>query len=55
MALMASPEVVLLDEPSTGMDPGAKRFLWGLIRSHVSQSGELQHVAHMKQSACGWV
>ena len=39
VALMASPEVILLDEPSTGMDPGAKRFLWHLIRSLVTQSG----------------
>ncbi|XP_029731356.2 cholesterol transporter ABCA5-like [Aedes albopictus] len=31
MAMVGSPKVVLLDEPSTGMDPKSKRFLWDTI------------------------
>jgi ABC-type multidrug transport system ATPase subunit len=32
IAFLGKPSVVVLDEPSTGMDPGAKRFLWNIIR-----------------------
>ena len=39
VALVGDPPVVLLDEPSTGMDPGAKRFLWRIIRSQVIDRG----------------
>ncbi|XP_061382063.1 cholesterol transporter ABCA5-like isoform X3 [Danaus plexippus] len=31
LALVGSPRVALLDEPSTGMDPRSKRFLWDTI------------------------
>ncbi|XP_050090675.1 cholesterol transporter ABCA5-like isoform X2 [Anopheles aquasalis] len=31
MAMVGAPKVVLLDEPSTGMDPKSKRFLWDTI------------------------
>lgn len=33
MSMLGNPGVVLLDEPSTGMDPKSKRFLWDTISS----------------------
>ena len=31
MAMIGNPPIVFLDEPSTGMDPKAKRFMWSII------------------------
>lgn len=31
LATLANPKVIFLDEPSTGMDPEARRFMWDLI------------------------
>jgi ATP-binding cassette subfamily A (ABC1) protein 3 len=31
MAMVGNPPIVFLDEPSTGMDPKAKRFMWSII------------------------
>ncbi len=37
--LIHSPSVLLLDEPSTGLDPGARRDLWQYLRMLRDQEG----------------
>lgn len=39
IAILGSPPVVLLDEPSSGMDPEARRFMWTLIE-RISQQNK---------------
>ncbi|XP_075746374.1 cholesterol transporter ABCA5-like isoform X7 [Rhipicephalus microplus] len=40
ISMLGKPRIVLLDEPSTGMDPQSKRFLWDTICSTFPQGGE---------------
>ena len=32
---MGNPSIVFLDEPTSGMDPGARRFLWNTVLEMV--------------------
>jgi len=36
IALIGDPSIVFLDEPSSGMDPDARRFMWKLISSTMA-------------------
>jgi len=36
IALVGSPQLVLLDEPSSGMDAASKRFLWSVIKRRTA-------------------
>ncbi|XP_006903041.1 PREDICTED: ATP-binding cassette sub-family A member 13-like [Elephantulus edwardii] len=37
LALVGKPEILLLDEPSSGMDPCSKRYLWETILKEVQE------------------
>ena len=50
IALVGDPPVVLADEPSTGVDPSAKRFLWGIIQKQLIDSG--RHPVHVMARSC---
>ena len=37
MAMIGNPRIIFLDEPSTGMDPRARRFMWKVISRVATQ------------------
>jgi len=37
MAMIGNPPIVFLDEPSTGVDPKAKRFMWQIVSKISTQ------------------
>merc|ERR1711871_737479 len=37
IALIGNPELVFLDEPSTGMDPVSRRFMWNVIEDTAKE------------------
>jgi ABC-2 type transport system ATP-binding protein len=36
MTLVGNPQVIFLDEPTTGLDPRSRRTMWGIIRELVA-------------------
>ncbi|XP_054282929.1 phospholipid-transporting ATPase ABCA1-like [Macrosteles quadrilineatus] len=46
MALIGSPEVVFLDEPTTGVDPASRRKLWTVIKSLQKQGQAIVLTSH---------
>lgn len=51
MAMVGNPKVVLLDEPSTGMDPRSKRFLWDTILASFQGSRGAILTTHSMEEA----
>ena len=31
LAIIGNPPIILMDEPSAGMDPEARRFMWRVV------------------------
>lgn len=46
IALVGNPPVVFLDEPTTGMDPKSRRFLWNCITSIVREGRSVVLTTH---------
>jgi len=51
LALVNSPEVVFLDELTQGLDPGARRIAWDLIRQIRDGGGTVVIVTHYMDEA----
>ncbi|XP_077175432.1 glucosylceramide transporter ABCA12 isoform X2 [Paroedura picta] len=46
LALLGKPSILLLDEPSSGMDPNAKRHLWKIISEEVQNQCSVVLTSH---------
>ncbi|WP_219471023.1 ABC transporter ATP-binding protein [Nonomuraea rhizosphaerae] len=51
LALVGNPEVVFLDELTTGLDPSARRLTWGLIRDMRDRGVTVVLVTHFMDEA----
>ena len=46
IALIGDPDIIFLDEPTTGMDPGARRFLWNALLRVVGSGRSIVLTSH---------
>lgn len=50
-ALISQPQLLVLDEPSTGLDPAARQELWEALRSRNSDGGTVLLSTHSMEEA----
>jgi ABC-2 type transport system ATP-binding protein len=50
-AMVGEPEVLFLDEPTTGLDPQSRRQVWGLIAAYRARGGTVVLTTHYMEEA----
>jgi ABC-2 type transport system ATP-binding protein len=50
-ALVGRPELLFLDEPTTGLDPGSRRSLWDVVRGFRAEGGTVLLTTHYMEEA----
>ena len=50
-AFLGRPELLFLDEPTTGLDPQSRRQLWDVVRAFQSQGGTVLLTTHYMEEA----
>ena len=51
VAIIGFPKVLILDEPSCGLDPGARRQLWGVISGAQKAGAAVLLTSHSMEEA----
>ena len=51
LALLGSPPLLVLDEPTTGLDPSSRRAVWGVIRGAVADGTTVILSTHYMEEA----
>ena len=51
LALMGDPELLILDEPTTGLDPESRRAIWELIKARVAGGTSVLLTTHYLEEA----
>ncbi len=51
LAICGNPDLLFLDEPTAGLDPEARRGMWGHIRSFVARGGSVLLTTHYLEEA----
>lgn len=51
LAILNEPEIVLLDEPTTGLDPQSRKLFWNLINKIKSQNKTIILTTHYMEEA----
>ncbi len=50
-AMVGEPEVLFLDEPTTGLDPQSRRQVWGLVSAYRARGGTVVLTTHYMEEA----
>lgn len=50
-ALLGDPELLFLDEPTTGLDPQSRRQMWDVVRDYQTQGGTVLLTTHYMEEA----